>query len=152
MREILFRAAAINRDKGSFKTKYKNGDWVYGLITRLYDERFENLPAEMTNTDGISGIDVDYRTIGQYTDLTDKNGKKIFEGDIICIPFTEDTEYSEYTYYEYGTVYFDEKYLAWCVKFNDDETMFLEEYDDCCATVTGNIHDNPELLKGDNND
>lgn len=91
---------------------------------------------------------VDSETIGEYTNLSDKNNnKKIFEGDIICIPFTEDTEYGEHTYYEYGVVCFDEKYLAWCVKFDDGETMFLEEYDDC-ATVTGNIHDNPEFLKG----
>ena len=75
--DILFRAKAINRDKGYHKTKYKNGDWVYGLVTRSYDERFENLPAEMTNINGVSGIEVDYKTIGQYTGLTDKNGVKI---------------------------------------------------------------------------
>lgn len=45
MREILFRGKAINRDKGYHRTEYKNGDWVYGLLTRHYDERFENLPA-----------------------------------------------------------------------------------------------------------
>lgn len=37
MREILFRAKAINRDPFSeYRTNYKNGDWVYGLITRQY--------------------------------------------------------------------------------------------------------------------
>ena len=64
MREILFRAKAINRNKGYHRTKYKNGDWVYGLLTKLYDEQFENLPAEMTNEYGVSGIEIDYKTIG----------------------------------------------------------------------------------------
>lgn len=73
MREILFRAKAINRVKGrEYRTSYKNGNWVYGLVTKMYDDRFPNLPATMRNTDGVSNIDVDYKSIGQYTGLTDK--------------------------------------------------------------------------------
>lgn len=144
MREILFRAKAINRDKGYHKTKYKNGDWVYGLVTRLYDERFENLPAEMTNTSGVSGIDVDYKTIGQFTGLTDKNGQKIFEGDVVkcvskldyanMIVMFEDGEFrmvkcEDYKTYTTGNGYFSVR-------------CFHKE-------IIGNIHDNPELLKGE---
>lgn len=157
MREILFRAAAINRDKGSFKTKYKNGDWVYGLITRLYDERFENLPAEMTNTDGISGIDVDYRTIGQYTGLTDRKGKKIFEGDIV-ICFDRNAEETFTAIVEFGN---PNGQYNWGFQLkpvgktdlNTDILLWVEmEESGIFIEVIGNIHDNPELLKGDNND
>lgn len=138
MGEILFRAKAINRDNGYHRTKYKNGDWVYGLVTRLYDERFENLPAEMTNTSGVSGIEVDYKTIGQYIGLTDKNGQKIFEGDIVDI-LTENEEIGVITYDEGGFVV---KADGFCVDFhNNINGTDLE--------VIGSIHDNPELLKGE---
>lgn len=83
MRKILFRGKAINRNKGYHRTEYQNGEWVYGLVTELYDERFENLPAEMTDISGVSGIDVDFKTVGQYIGLDDSNGAKIFEGDIV---------------------------------------------------------------------
>lgn len=49
MREILFRAKAINRDSidgRCRRTDYKNGDWVYGLVTKLHDEKY-GFPAEM---------------------------------------------------------------------------------------------------------
>ena len=138
MSEILFRAKAINRDNGYHRTKYKNGDWVYGLVTRLYDERFENLPAEMTNTSGVSGIEVDYKTIGQYIGLTDKNGQRIFEGDIVDI-LTENEEIGVITYDEGGFVV---KADGFCVDFhNNINGTDLE--------VIGRIHDNPELLKGE---
>ena len=141
MREILFRGKAINRNKGEHRTKYKNGDWVYGLVTRLYDERFESLPAEMANTDGVNGIDVDYKTIGQYTGLTDKNGKKIFEGDILKGCYDEDNP-EEYTVV---VVFWDN---GWRIQQDNRIPDPLEEYDGRICEVIGNIHDNPELLKG----
>lgn len=145
MREILFRAKAINRDKGYHRTEYKNGDWVYGLITRLYDERFENLPAEMTDTSGASGIEVDYKTIGQYTGLTDKNGKKIFEGDILS------TENGTFSNTGMGHILL---YRGMWTSFYGQDALgrdcFDELYTVCSAReIIGNIHNNPELIGGE---
>ena len=132
-REILFRAKAINRDKGYHKTKYKNGDWVYGLVTRLYDERFENLPAEMTNINGVSGIEVDYKTIGQFTGLIDNNGNDIFEGDIVDY-ISSDVIGNPQT----GTIIVE--------AMSDYDTMIYLNHSNE-VKIIGNIHDNPELLK-----
>lgn len=141
-REILYRGKATNRDIGYHRTRYKNGDWVYGLVTRLYDEHFENLPAEMTNTAGVSGIEVDYKTIGQYTGLTDKNGVKIFEGDVVstqygrlCVVIWHQTDcHCGWDLYPVNDEH--KPPSKWCA-FNSD-----------CLEVVANLHDNPEMLKG----
>ena len=139
MREILYRAKAINRDSGYHRTNYKNGDFVYGLVTRLYDERFENLPAVMTDTYGISGIEVDHSTIGQYTGLTDKNGTRIFEGDIVKYG---DTAHKVFFENRNGTAYFG-------LVYSGIETLPFGHYQDFeQIEVIGNIFENPELASG----
>ncbi len=142
MREILFRGKAINRDNGFHRTNYKNGDFVYGLATRLYDERFENLPAEMTGTNGVSGIEVDYKTIGQYTGLTDKNGKKIFEGDVVLYPWNGQDNPERFT-----IKFKDGQFVASPVKETEDYWDFMVGGYSEEMEIIGNIHDNPELLE-----
>lgn len=144
MREILFRAQAINRDKGEHTTNYKNGEWVYGLITRLYDERFPNLPAEMSDEDGVTEIEVDYKTIGQYIGVTDKNDKKIFEGDVIDTP----DRLCEVYWFE-KNAQFDLRFIRNAhnkriINFKGIAMRDLSNYE-----IIGNIYDNPELLKSD---
>ena len=148
MREILFRGQAANRDPNrEYRTKYKNGDWVYGLLTDC--ENYMGF-AEMTNTDGVSRIDVDKNTVGQYTGLTDKNGKKIFEGDIVHAIYKSGytgisdkdfgigvIKYSG-TYYSGAAYQIDIIGEPGCRVFS--ASLQVE--------VIGNIHDNPELLKG----
>lgn len=138
MREILFRGKAINRDIGEHRTNYKNGDWVYGLVTRLYDERFENLPAQMTDVNGVSGIEVDYETIGQYTGLTG-SGKRIFEGDIV-ITKAKSCEFV-------GCIAYSTEYVRFlCVTKSKNPYPMDSVFD---YEIIGNVYDNPELLKGE---
>lgn len=139
-REILFRAKAINRDPDrEYRTNYKNGDWVYGLVTTMYDDIFPNLPAEMKNTDGVSGIDVDHRTIGEYTGLTDKNGTKIFDGDIV-----KTDQYQRLIGADTFTIEFVEGNYYLCHKRCTVWTLrsFIEEIE-----VVGNKYDNLELIE-----
>ena len=139
MREILFRGKAIHRDEGCHRTEYQNGEWVYGLVTKLYDEQFKNLPAEMTNTNGISGIEIDYKTIGQYTNMLDKNGKKIFEGDIVDFSKRPDNG-------DYGVVIYDADETEFGIEYYNIYRSLGKNYYPENIEVIGNIYDNPKLV------
>lgn len=153
MREILFRGKAISRNKGYHRTKYKNGDWVYGLLTRLYDEQFENLPAEMTNTDGVSGIEIDHKTVGQYTGLAaywydfenEPQEEDVWEHDLLEVIY-EGKKVIAKVEFEAGMFIlcsneFADSYIPlFKVVASDGDNYIL-------AKKIGNIHDNPELLK-----
>lgn len=139
MKEILFRAKAINREPNrEYRTNHKNGDWVYGFVTGLYNAEY-NFPAEMKNTDGVSGIEVDCDTIGQFTGLRDKNGNMIFEGDIVKMRMW------------YGTDIFPIVFSFGCFHGGFDSGSFAAAYlytlDDEQIEVVGNIYDNPDLIK-----
>ena len=131
MREILFRGKRVD-----------NGKWVYGLLCRVGDTY-----ANIRRMDIGVLYSVLTNTIGQYTGLTNKNGKKIFEGDIIKI--VPDCDYSDdYSIskvYSYNGVF--------CVDYHGDDfdstaLGFLKDYlPDGDFEVIGNIHDNPELLE-----
>ena len=139
MREILFRGKRID-----------NGEWVYGYIVKhgvcwwIYPgERYiaEECIEEFKLTFNHSvKFEVDPETICQYTGLTDKNGKKIFESDIVISKrFLTDNE-SVYCQIVYRDSAFFVKEI---IKFGVDY-IFGE---DNCFEVVGNIFDNPELLE-----
>lgn len=94
----------------------------------------------------ISMIEVIPETVGQYTGLTDKNGKKIFEGDIVSRYVNRLDKRVNASVKNNTTV------ASWVCEFflyKDKEQVFLANRvgkNDCY--VIGNIHDNPELLKG----
>ena len=132
MREILFRGKRVD-----------NGKWVYGLLCRVGDTY-----ANIVDNDIKVIYSVLTKTIGQSTGMTDNNGKKIFEGDILKIinkyqsPFDDDTK--EYTDITTDVVFFDDEGLC----FSYGESPFLCVTDNVTAEyeVIDNIHDNPKLL------
>ena len=168
MRENKCRAKAINRKEGfEYRTSYKNGDWVYGLLER-HEFRWDDksIPATMRNEYGISNIDVDERTSGQYICIEDKNNVEIYEGDIVR--FNNQIGKVVFECGSFG-IGFDDfinwKRLEWDHRasliadstlpccYNDHFISFFEIYEMCDnyedVEVIGNIYDNPELLKGD---
>jgi hypothetical protein len=140
MREILFRGKAVEDLK-----------WVEGFYFREAGEFIKELPSAVTTPTHL----VYPETIGQYTGLTDKNGTKIFEGDIFLdrsddavsvVVFKDGCFRLEWygmcgTYTESG---YDECGGGWDV-FECDPIDWYNVHD---MEVTDNIHDNPELLGG----
>lgn len=138
MRKIVFRGKRI-----------ENGEWVEGYLVKLpsaiqigsdYSPWYIIVPPVDPDDDG-GRYNVDPETVGQYTGLTDKNGKKIFEWDVV------------------KTEKFNAPNKLYIIKFDlllgafigeDDGTMYFTTFDGDSDQfeVIGNIHDNPELLKG----
>ena len=135
MREILFRG------KGTHG--HKTGKWVYGNYAKDFWGKdrggFSILPF------GGGCYEVDPETIGQFTGLTDKNGTKIFEGDIVKVQ--DDVFGSPFCNGITGKVVYDE--AAFFIEPKDPmETQWL--FNECAVyEVIGNIHDNPEMLGGE---
>ena len=104
--------------------------------------------------EGIGFYDVDPNTVCQYTGLTDKNGKKIFEGDILRgfqYPFCYDGEYNYYAEIIFANcsfmTYTHKNPLSYVVGISDGNTELMVSED---WEVIGNIYDNPELLEDEN--
>ena len=122
---------------GLFRGKRKpDSEWVEGNL--LYDiENNRAFIAESFEDNAAYLREVDPDTIGECTGLKDKNGKLIFEGDIItCYRFGE-------KWYESLPVKWDELFGEW----HTPKCHSLYQMDGFEYEIIGNIHDNPELLK-----
>lgn len=127
MREILFRGK-----------KKPWGGWAEGSLVKMRDYY------RISEKNDMISFGVETETIGQFIGLTDKNGKNIFEGDIIKHYNRDDDP----TAFDVGSIFWDAKKCRWlrtsrkCDYFPQIWCSSAKSYE-----VIGNIHDNPELLE-----
>ena len=134
MREIKFRGKSV-----------KNCEWLYGyLFPRSLLEDADYLePLWIASGFENECMAVDTESIGQYTGLHDKNGKEIYEGDIV--------KFEDVSGYKDGcaSVIWHEDSCGYYLE-NDDDNIYDTLYDFTPSyqmEIIGNIHENPELLE-----
>lgn len=142
MREILFRGQTRRYgEKVKLNGEKIKSNWVYGGIFPQNGDGDFAIIYQQEPT--IEKYPVYADTVGQYTGLTDKNGKKIFEGDIVKYG---DTVHKVVFEQRNGTAYFG-------LVYSTLETLSFGYYQDLKQIeVIGNIYDNPKLLGVKNND
>lgn len=142
MREILFRGKRTDND-----------EWIKGYLHKTdgVGKGYRAFAIQVQDIDSYMcrphSHEVQPKTVGQFTGLTDKNGKKIFEGDII-------KSKSGNTY----LIHFNDGSFAFAnkdrivVNYSLDDSEFGIAYKGICDghEVIGNVFDNPELLEKDN--
>ena len=138
MREILFRGKRLD-----------NGKWVQGFLVIWGNDYYIAPDINAYTSMGGRGkgrcmmfghyYQVLPETVGQYTGLTDKNGKKIFEGDIVKFPHGTKSMNGKIEYIEEDCIYY--------LTYKTSRVPFGVFFNGFELEIIGNIHDNPELLE-----
>ena len=127
----------------------KRGIWLYGNYILNRGAHFI-APQEFADGKTWEDYEVEQESIGQYTGLTDKNGKEIYDGDIVSHPWKDPIfgVFVETGQFVHSTICFNNG--AFVVNYRlQGEYIYLQDFVRLkCLEVVGNIHDNPELLKG----
>ena len=125
MREILFRGKQMD-----------NGEWLFGDLRHIFHGEYRTHIVDNSNglNNGVCGLEVASSTLGQFTGLTDRNGVKIFEGDIV-------------RYGQRGKVEYNSGSAQFTLNFTNSTYEGFDKIPFCDCEVLGNIHDNPELLE-----
>lgn len=120
LREIIFRGKRLD-----------NGEWVEGNYWEFCGDHNIMVPGNCI------GSRVDPSTVGQYTGLLDKNGERIFEGDVLTVDGEDGFFVLEF-----------QEDTARFVMSGDSIVVDFDNFWSYEVEVMGNIHDNPELLEG----
>ena len=157
MRKIKFRGKAT-RDYPALKIK--KGDWVYGYLA---DENLISVDIYMDDYGDLHCVlvEVDPKTVGQYATVDDKNGREIYEGDIIKIAPSYH-RLGEIYVVKFGRVEIEAgecenvyeniveavgaEIIGFYAESEFEEVVSFVELAD--VEVIGNVYDNPELLEG----
>jgi uncharacterized phage protein (TIGR01671 family) len=149
MREILFKAKRID-----------NGEWVEGylfdngfdgeekkyFVGGLVIEKYNGTACDEWDITGIDFCEIDPETLCQFTGETDKNGKRIWESDVVWLVY----DGKEHIY----QIVWDNSELDFKATNGEENYGSNFEYLLCCdeIEVIGNIFDNPELLQEESNE
>ena len=152
MREILFRAKKVENGawvEGDLIQLSEDDDYWYILPDGVSGEMYEKQPYHFRENDVMCEVAlayVDKDTVSEFTGLRDRNGKRIFEGDVLKFLCTSgETFYTAVEFFDgaFGT----SVDLGWhngFMAFDDREYPFYVKE----GEVIGNKWDNPELLEG----
>lgn len=128
-REIKFRGKSIYDE-----------EWLYGSLVKIEKDRYAVIPPlnDIEIGKSIGMYDVCLDTVGQFTGLFDKNGKEIFEGDILLIGVEEGVR-----------IYNKVGIKDGCFGYIGERTRELLPFChyNVSEEIAGNIYDNPELIK-----
>ena len=130
-----------------FRGKTPDGKWITGSETFIHDGDGIWL------SDGCDVVKVIEDTVGQFAGLCDANGREIYEGDLIKAPSgrTYAIIFCKWVHDEkrkFPKVIDRYEHIGWCISLNGKTPCDLLDSEVCQGIIVGNIHDNPELLKG----
>ncbi|EOS47210.1 hypothetical protein C810_01526 [Lachnospiraceae bacterium A2] len=129
--EIKFRGKRIDNGEWveGYYAKHGSRHWIYtGQIQYMYYPACADLPTK---------YEVDPSTVGQYIGVNDKNGKEIYEDDIVL---SDDGKVGQVQWFEEHLAF-----MIWCV--TDNKVYFAYENDFSKIEVIGNVYENADLLK-----